>query len=521
MIRGSKRKIVNVPIQASIHNRFDIELVDATTGIVKEKATAFNVICEGLWERLLTPATYFNYIHYGDGKGSPSTSDRSLFRFVGCDAVTHQTQTVNDNTGIGYVRKYIQIAPETAVGVTITEVGIAHSSTASSLCTHAMLEDMNGNPVSIVKTDTDLINIYATVYCIYKPEGYMNGSVFIGGDTTDMAFVKAICGDYSNDYWPSYAFGTRAWGMYSEQVYPYSDGVSVTNSYDIRNRTMTITMERMGVNSNNLVSGGMTGVMFAGYRTSESATYPGMSGPSLFLLAGVEGGWFPPARVVNESIAIGDGKTTVYSTEFPYATNATVYVDGVALQSGVTVTPGLNECPFPNNYVSAIKSSSRPGKIYPSTNAIGENRSFTTWRSHTGMYVTTGVWRYFYNPNYESVPVTNIYAPYAYVEASTDMVNWVRVLTFTDTSTKAVPKAYQNYPFWREKRTQSYDPSFGYGNHYGEFTMPATPGNIIFDTPPKNGEVITIDYTTSVIPKNSDHVLDVVIAIHFGEYTED
>ena len=29
---------------------------------------------------------------------------------------------------------------------------------------HAMLKDMNGNQISIEKTDTDIINIYATVY---------------------------------------------------------------------------------------------------------------------------------------------------------------------------------------------------------------------------------------------------------------------------------------------------------------------------------------------------------------------
>ena len=520
MIRGTQRPIVKVPIKASIHNRFDIEVVNVETGVVKQKAVAYNVICRQLWEKLLTPNSYFNYIHYGTGTGSPSESDTSLFAYLGGAAVTHQSQSCDENTGIGYVKRYIQINPETAVGKTITEVGVAHSSGSSSLCTQAMLKDMNGNPVSIEKTATDLINVYATIYCIFNPEGYENGSVFMCGSDEDLRFMKSICGVYSGDYWPNYAFGTRAWGMYSEELVPYSDGVGITKTYATTNKTMKLTMTRMDVNSNNLVSGGMTGVMIAGYRTGSSSSYPSMSCPCIFLLAGVENGWFPPYAIQGESVGIGDGVTSVYSTKFPYAKYATVYVDGVAQTTGVTITPGLNECSFPNNYVSAIKSISRPGKIIPSGRDIGEYRRFSTWQSHDGMYVTTGSWRYFYNPNYETVPVTNIYAPYAYVEASTDMENWVQVLTFTDTSTKAVPDAYQNYPFWREKRTQDYSPSWGYDNHYGSFTMPATTGNIIFDTPPTEGAVITIDYTTSVIPKDTNHVLDVEVTIHFGELTE-
>src|SRR5690606_31191910 len=47
---------------------------------------------------------------------------------------------------------------------TITEVGVAYGSSASNLVTHAMIKDAEGNPLSIDKTDIDVIEIYATIF---------------------------------------------------------------------------------------------------------------------------------------------------------------------------------------------------------------------------------------------------------------------------------------------------------------------------------------------------------------------
>ena len=92
MIRGNKRPApvsaeiaqntkLDAQLNCDIHNRFDIEVVDAATGEVRQRAQAQNVICNQLWPRLLTPATYFNYIHYGIGTGTPAATDTSLFTF--------------------------------------------------------------------------------------------------------------------------------------------------------------------------------------------------------------------------------------------------------------------------------------------------------------------------------------------------------------------------------------------------------------------------------------------------------
>ena len=113
MIRGTKREVdvrpsvVNVDLNASIHNRFDIEVVDAKTGEVKQRAQAFNVVCDNLWKRLFTlPTTTtisdWSYnLHYGTGTGTPSASDVSLFSYLGSGSVhTAFSKSYDPHTGV-------------------------------------------------------------------------------------------------------------------------------------------------------------------------------------------------------------------------------------------------------------------------------------------------------------------------------------------------------------------------------------------------------------------------------------
>ena len=72
-------------LNASIHNRFDIEIIDSKTGEVKQKAKAFNTICNNLWLKL---GSYFGHIHFGTGNGTPSQNDTTLFSFLGSKYVS-------------------------------------------------------------------------------------------------------------------------------------------------------------------------------------------------------------------------------------------------------------------------------------------------------------------------------------------------------------------------------------------------------------------------------------------------
>ena len=171
-------------LTAQLHNRFDIEVRDAVTGELKQRARAFNVICDGLWDLLFSTnssgtrfstTAYFQYVHYGDGSGTPAASDTTLFNSVGYKSVSPEMNYDKIANGIIYATASITLQSTEAVGKTLTEVGLGR--TTSNIVTHALFEDMQGNPTSITKTDTDVVRIYATVYLHFAPEGFSNSSI--------------------------------------------------------------------------------------------------------------------------------------------------------------------------------------------------------------------------------------------------------------------------------------------------------------------------------------------------------
>ena len=525
MIRGQRLpqqagRNINIDVEMGIHNRFDVEVIDIKTGQIKQQAVGYNVICNQLWTRLLTPTTYFNYIHYGTGTGTPATTDTSLFQFLGYGATSadNESRVIDEAAGYGSLRRSIQLAPETAAGATITEVGIAFGTAASNLCTHAMLQDMNGNPISIIKTDTDVINIYATVYVHFSPSGYMNGSVFLGGCSWNVGFIKSICGGYDSNSWPNRAFASRAWGMVRAGI--SSDTVAVTKTYDVANRKMTLKLDRFGVNA---INHPLSEIVIFGYNYTGGSYGGEASGPCVQLISGVENGWFPPHQIEGEALGTGDGQKTVFNTAFPFATNPKVYVDGVEVTEGVTVGSKLNSCNYPAMYMRAIKPASRLNNVIPSTQDIFTYKYEYDTSSPGGAYVPVGGWTYFYNPVHEQVGITKISSDYPIIETSADNEHWTRLSDGSKTGSHTIASEYQKNPFWRINSVKAdYHSGSVMYYHYTSFTFEgATPGNVTFDEPPAIGSVITIDYTTSVIPKDANHVLDVTVTLQFSEYTED
>lgn len=204
-IRGRTRKItqnVNVPVEAKIHNRFDIEVIDSRTGEIRQRAQAENVICNQLWAKLFSGysnSQYFTYIHYGTGTGTPASTDTSLFTYLGNAAAGMEEMETDPANCVYSCTKKIQLNELTAVGAALTEVGIGHGTDASTLCTHAMLKDMNGNQISIVKTSTDIINIYATIY-VHWVTALNNGSVRLLYDAPLLAWTAGNSSNYAYAY---------------------------------------------------------------------------------------------------------------------------------------------------------------------------------------------------------------------------------------------------------------------------------------------------------------------------------
>ena len=498
-------KKINADINASIHNRFDVEVIDAQTGKIKQRAHGENVICSQLWTRLFTPATYFNYIHYGTGSGTPAATNTSLFTFLGYGTPATEDDVKSTNMANGYYsyRRKIVLDTSTANGSTLTEVGVAYDISAGSLVTHAMLKDMNGNQISIAKTSTDIINIYATVFLHFT--SYDNDHIKFNNFIAEISSggdIAFYCGNKLFGYLVGVSSnsdyrGAKYYGATHGRSWLTGTQIAATTTYNSSAKTITITGTRMGTADNNI--GGISGIiLFPDSMKSRPVS------PWLYLEVG--GNWFEKTAITGEAIGTGDGTTTRFSTDFGFASDATIYVDGVAVTSGITVN---NEPLLYTNmgvYFESIVIED--GVAYPAT-----------WPAPGSGYMSMSAnfsdkYYWYYNPNYAK-GILSFYASYCIISVSDDLVTWTDLYNSTSAATVTVPEAYRNYKYWRLTAKSGSDrPGFG--------TIVAEDldgKDVVFDTAPASGAVITADYTTKTIAKDANHVFDLSVTIQLGEYT--
>lgn len=512
MIKGHKRKLpskkIEVNAYCSLHNRFDIEVIDSETGKLKQKAQAENVICTQLWTRLFTPANYFNYIFFGTGVGTPSSADTSLFTHAGYKAVATPTYTYD--TAWLSLRQQCQLLEAEYVGSTLTEVGIGYGTSSSNLVTHAMLKDMNGNQVSIAKTNTDIINIYATVFVHWSATGYGSGFIdvvepvvnpFLAKYLTGLSALQAYNG--SNDATiPNYAVMSNSKRMFS----PINTGTTIaeysaalTRAYSSANKTITLTAARIPVAGGNF--GGYSYILIGC-----SSSYGDAVNIGPIIACKVGGSWFSGSSITGEAIGTGDGTTKDFSTDFDFPTSATIYVDGVEA-SGVTV----DNLPLLATHDMGRYFEWLPSYVNPSNNNIAkqcsvQDSNYNNWRNDTD-------YTYWYNPYY-SYGITSFYGAQVELDVSNDLTTWTNIINRTSSgfATQTIPTAYKYYKYWRIR-------SNGYYSLYNLAIADPPSGNIHFTTAPTSGAVITADYTANCIAKDENHVFDFSAVITLGEYT--
>ena len=467
MIRGNKREMGNtVPVRAAadagIHNRFDIEVRDGKTGELKQQAQALNVICNALWTRLFAPANYFNYIVYGSGSGTPAATDTELFTKIGGVSAGTPVESLDYPNGVYSLRKQMQIDETTAVGETITEVGIGYD--ATHIVTHAMLQDMNGNPITIEKTDTDIITFYATVYVHFNSAGYQNGKIQVMAEN---GFLAGLAGNGVGGSVSVYPGEGRTYGKFGSK--------SSAITFSAANKQMSFSGLRFAVGEAN-------GNIY-GFSLNWNSVF------AFFISADVFD--HSPWAITGEAVATGDGETTDFATAFPIRSGARIYVNGVE-DSSVTIDNGvfytMDIATGSHNLLDGIDSSGNP--TTRPTCAEG------------GRYALEGICE-----NKNLYPVTRIESQYQDISYSNDLQNWV-----------GVPSGTQQSPviarYWRGVWLNVWDTHISL-----LYNDSGTTTNIHFTTPPPAGAVITADYIPDCIPKDTDHVFDLSFTLTLGEYT--
>lgn len=511
MVRGSTIDMTKMPknncdVDLLIHNKFEIEVTNAETGEVKRKAEAYNIIKKDFWDYLFGSnehRAWFQAIVFGNGSGTPSADTSGLFSYVGGKSASGNTFKTVPEEGYAYHRRSIQLGVSEFVGSTITEVGISATGAnqANRVFTHAMLQDMNGNQISITKTDTDIITIYATVYVHWNPAGYEDGKIKISfsgeANPRDGQLISELLGYlYQSSDVHRYAYFYSGPPNASSIA---SSGGSLVK--DLSTKTYKLTFGRLGVSTGNVTSG-----ILSAYAMNVCLQAP-CSG-------------LPGTNIVAEAIATGNGSTTEFNTKFPFPQSAEIFVDGV-LCTDVVVdgdNPGT-KLPYTTAFEFLPEYSTLSRKGFGIQMGIFDGQATGTYGSGGGYTTYLNKWAH--------LGVTQIVRSYTMtLQLSNDLVNWYELknIASNNSNYKAdVPEEYRYAKYWRFINPYTSGIS-GYA-YYSSVcpsvtTVSPKTNNIRFTTPPAEGSVITANYFTPAVAKDSNHVFDMSITIHLGEYTE-
>lgn len=183
---------MKIETKVKLHNRFDIEVRDKDTGELKQTGVAENIILDRAYTRICTLNTYFSRIVFGSGTGELSPERQTLFGKLGSKVATFVESVKAYPTS--KVTRRIVLNPEEFIGSTITEVGISEHETYIN--THALIKDSKGNTLSITKTGTDVVTIYATVFIVF--ENPSSDFQFIGFPNNKI--VRYFCDDVVSSF---------------------------------------------------------------------------------------------------------------------------------------------------------------------------------------------------------------------------------------------------------------------------------------------------------------------------------
>lgn len=170
--------MININQKVKLHNRFDVQVVDAKSGKIKQTAVGYNVILNQFLNNRIQGGTYaVDGIQFGRGTGTISATRTSLFSAIAYHQGTRVATHYDFPTS--YITIQIKLEANQYNGETITEVGLYLTNYyARFLATHALLTDAEGNQLSLLKTDTDVIYINATFYVTIEHTGFGDNGIY-------------------------------------------------------------------------------------------------------------------------------------------------------------------------------------------------------------------------------------------------------------------------------------------------------------------------------------------------------
>lgn len=474
-----------IRLEAKLHNRFDFDIYDTETGETTH-AQAENIVLDNMWTRLCTRKAYFEYIGVGTGSGTLSPARNTLFAHLASKAVT-TVEKVFDTDFTGHITKKITFSEIEAIGVW-TEVGILYGNSSTNYVTHALITDSEGNPITINKTNTKIVTVYATVFATASTlPGYIpyrgSKNLLLQYLLTDLNSMTASIALFNQDAFEDSLGFTAARG-----------GVGWTA--DTANKRMYTDLVRFGTTAGN------KNIYAVGLVDFYGVAYA-------FMINVQDIALYPGHQFVNVAVGTGDGVTTEFDLpkSFPKPLSETIYLDGVATTRGTDYE---------------MRHGIKAGEVWFSSSRPAWSVQDTIIKLHQpenlavdGVVAATCV--HLNGGTYSSDRLTQ-----TSFWASEDGATWDEVVIDGNTDAgfatrREFPMLPKKYRFVRWKSINNSS-----GSNSGTPTvevLAAAPSqkHIKFATPPAVGVAITATFSVDYIPKSENFVLDLQAEIVFGE----
>ena len=497
---------LTVKANVKIHNRFDVFLTDKISGETRQVAQAENILLDQFW-------TYFtvgwgSYIWLGSGDGVLDPARTTLFSSELSRSATFNSVDFSlAEEGIFSLRRYIVLSELEHNGTEFKEIGLG---TSTRPHTHALLQGMNGNPVTIEKISTEILTVYGTTYAYIDPSLWQEKKVIIpfyahtGSESAESEFLLLFLGKSSSAMSSVSTYmcisdtmlcSLVVNGWQTVPVYKSSPSTPTWSAVNKKISTPTVRWGTTEANGKAIRSVGIINTNNVDYAEPK-------------ILVGLAGNpdW-PGVLIEGESVGVGDGSETDFVTDFGFIHSGwIVYVDGVEQVSGVSVDEGLPIVNRLEYFVNPIKVDN--WNLIP---------GFANYKN----VQKDGAECILENPYYSDIGIDLINLGYLTLYCSNDLSTWTLVSDRKSASSTDVDtSAYRGYRYWKVVKPSDSSQTWTYFTNFRSSQL-TTARNIHFDEAPAEDAVITIDYTTDDCPKDSNYVIDASLEILLAEYTEE
>jgi hypothetical protein len=483
----------------NLHNRFDVVKNSEWVGYAE------NIILDQMYSRVCNLSEFFVNIHFGTGTGTPTPDRTSLFSHLGTKSAVFEERIYADPTS--KIVKRIVLNPEEYVNQTITEVGVAYGSSSTYLVTHAMIKDSEGNPLSINKTDLDVIEIYATVFITLSTS---DGNLLFMGPRNN--FIRKLLDNANTSYSSTVYLQDCPWLAKGENSSDRLGAKETTTTVNVTARTRTSTC-RFGISEGN---GEISRIQF---------------GTSLVRVLPITG-IFESHQSTNVILGVGDGVTTEFLVPNRRIDNLSVKIDGVVTNDYTVATEddyySLPTIPLSTRYGASFDMSY--GQFMYRLNGVMIIGMPMAGLSGSPMQVgyldpTDGISainlgelggaygseNYYVSDDGKILRIyyghmgTNVYiesdGTQAWLRSAPEGVTWTSV--YPASSGALVVEDYKSFTL--------------NGAWCLQKLYPNAISKVIFNTAPAQDVEITADYTTPCAPKDENYVFDVTVEYTFGE----